>query len=427
MKKTFYGWWLLAGLFLMYSATNGIGLYAFSLMRPLQVKSFGLDQQTAAALPGILFLSVAIISPFVGALLDRFSPRIIIAIGAISAVLLTFSQQYITSYGGMVVFYILFAIAMSFAGIISFMFLLNRWFRKHIGLAAGILVVGSSLGGIIFPRIVAMAGDWQTACVWLAGIGAFFLLPPLFLMRNKPSDLGLNPDGAKNTEGVGEDVLDADFTISNKTRLEDHLDGTSQYLDNQGITLVEALKTPSFYLVLVTTGILWFCINGYIQNHSFFMVDMGKDKAQAATVLATFSMMAILGKLLFGFISDRFPRNFIMILSIGLMALSVFILKLSMTNQSYVLPFALIFGIGFGGAFTIIQVWVADIYKGKSYGSILGVVTMVDTLAGSAGMILLGSMRKSSGSYASGFDMLLVLCFVAIGCTFLVRKPKIQS
>jgi sugar phosphate permease len=411
MKNTFYGWFLLLGLFLMYTATNGIGMYAFSVMRPMQAQAFGLDPKSAAALPGILFLTVAVISPFVGLMLDRFNPRLLISIGAISVVLLAFVQQFITNYSGLVIFYILYALAMSFAGIISFMFLLNRWFRKNIGLAAGILVVGSSLGGIIFPRLVAMAGDWQTACVWLASVGAFFLLPPLFLVRNKPSDMGLQPDGARNTEGVGDKVLFAEFAVA-----------STEPIDNQGITLAQALKTPSFYLVLITTGVLWFCINGYIQNHGFFMADLAKDKAASAAILGTFSMMAIVGKLLFGYLSDKFPRNLIMILSIGLMALSIFVLKIAMGNQSLLIPFALVFGVGFGGAFTIIQVWVADIYAGKSYGSILGIVTMVDTLAGSAGMILLGSMRKSSGSYASGFDLLLMLCLVAIVCAFLVKK-----
>jgi MFS transporter, OFA family, oxalate/formate antiporter len=413
MKNTFYGWWLLVGLFLMYTATNGVGMYAFSVLRPMQAQSFGLDPKSAAALPGILFLVVAIISPFVGLLLDHYNPRIIISIGAISVVLLSFSQQFITNYNGLVIFYILYALAMSLAGIISFMFLLNRWFRKNIGLAAGILIVGSSLGGIIFPRIVVMAGDWQTACSWLAGASACFLLPPLFMIKNRPSDMGLEPDGALNTEGVGDKILFAEFAM-----------GSMQRIENQGVTLLQAIKTPSFYLVLMTTGILWFCINGYIQNHGFFMTDMGKDKGGTAALLGTFSLMAIFGKLIFGYLSDKFRRNLIMVLSISLMALSIFVLKMAMANQELLTLFALIFGIGFGGAFTIIQVWVADIYAGKSYGSILGVVTMIDTLAGSAGMILLGSMRKSSGSYASGFDLLLKLCFVAIICTLFVRKSS---
>jgi MFS transporter, OFA family, oxalate/formate antiporter len=111
-------------------------------------------------------------------------------------------------------------------------------------------------------------------------------------------------------------------------------------------------------------------------------------------------------------------------LSIVMMAVSVYFLKLSFANQSFINAFAFAFGIGFGGAFTIIQVWVADLYAGTSFGAILGVVTMIDTIAGSAGMIILGTMRKNSGSYESGANLLLILCLISIVCAFLVKKPK---
>ena len=154
------------------------------------------------------------------------------------------------------------------------------------------------------------------------------------------------------------------------------------------------------------------------------MKDMGQDTVSAAKVLGTFSMMAILGKLLFGFLSDKFERRYIMILSIVIMAISVFLLKQTLSNPTLLSTFAFTFGIGFGGAFTIIQVWVADMYSGKSFGAILGFVTMVDTIAGSAGMITLGSMRKSAGTFSGGFDLLLGLCLAAIICAFFVKKPK---
>jgi MFS transporter, OFA family, oxalate/formate antiporter len=402
-NKIFYGWWLLLGLFFMYSATNGIGMYAFGVLRKMQIATFGLDPQSQAVLPSILFLTIAIVSPIIGWMLDRYDTKKMITVGAIGAVLITFLHQYMPNYAGLMAIYVFFAVAMSLSGIISFMYLINKWFRKNIGMAAGILVVGSSLGGIVFPRIAAMAGDWKVASTWLATTAAVFLLPPLFLLKNNPQEMGLTPDGlplsASNTEG-----------------------GVAK----TGISLTEAFRTPSFYLVLVVTGILWFCINGYIQNHAFFMKDLGKNDIETAGVLATFSTMAILGKLLFGWLSDRFQRNYIMALSIGLMLLSIFFLKMSLTDMSKVTLFALIFGIGFGGAFTIIQIWVADIYAGKNFGSILGVVTMVDTLAGSAGMITVGSMRKGAGTFDGGFNLMLGLCALAFVCTFLVKKPKIE-
>jgi MFS transporter, OFA family, oxalate/formate antiporter len=432
-NKIFYGWYMLAGMTLMYTATNGIAMYAFGVLRKIQAAqspNLGLDPSTQAALPALLFMVVALVSPIVGSLLDRYSPKLIISIGAILAVALTFLHQFVDSYTGLRVVYAFFAIAMSFAGIISFMFLINRWFKKNIGLAAGILLVGSSLGSLIFPKIVVAAGDWRLACNWLGFAAAAFLIAPLLLIKNTPEEMDETQDGLPNSKLKIQDenlktVPKGVYTEGSQNFLNDGLIASqSMPSENlEGLTLGEAVRSASFYLVLVVTGALWFCINGYIQNHSFFMTDLGKTAGEAAAVIGTFGMTAIIGKLLFGWLSDKFERRLIMVGSIGLLLISIFILKMCQTNSGLLMPFAVVFGIGFGGAFSMIQIWVADIYAGKNFGSILGVVTMVDTIAGSAGMITLGNMRKSMNTYDGGFNVMLVLCAVALVATFLVKKP----
>ena len=407
---------MLLGITIMYSATNGIAMYAFGVLRKMQATqspNFGLDTQTQALLPTLLFLAVAVVSPFIGWALDRYNTKSIITIGAILAVVLTFSHQFMTSYSGLCLIYVFFAVAMSCAGIMSFMYLINRWFRKNIGLAAGILVVGSSLGGIVFPRIAASAGDWHIACNWLGIAAVICLIPPLFFIKNNPAEIGEVPDGLPHEIKAQDWQKAIESNTQNKIKI-----------NREGISLATALRTPTFYLVLAVTGVLWFCINGYIQNHAFFMTDIGKSSQETAAVLGTFSMLAIGGKLLFGWLSDKYERQYIMAGSIVLMLISLFLVKQSMGNPSYISPFAMVFGLSFGGAFAIIQIWVADIYAGKNFGAILGVVTMIDTIAGSAGMITIGSMRKASGSFGSGFNLLLILCILALVCTFLVKKPS---
>ena len=451
-NKIFYGWYMLAGMTLMYTATNGIAMYAFGVLRKMQAvqsPNFGLDAATQAGLPALLFMVVAFTSPVVGSLLDRYSPKIIISIGAIMAVVLTFLHQFMDSYDGLRVIYAFFAIAMSFAGIISFMFLINRWFKKHIGLAAGILLIGSSLGSLIFPRIVAAAGDWRVACNWLGLAAAAFLIAPLLLIKNSPEEMdetqdgfselkiknlklktGSTPSQAENTEGpkthskLKTQNSKLGSTDDKRGFLNDGaIAAQSMPSATEGVTLGEAIRSKSFYLVLVVTGALWFCINGYIQNHAFFMTDLGKNASETAAVIGTFGMTAIVGKLLFGWLADKFERRFIMVGSIGLLLISILILKMCQGNQAFLMPFAVVFGIGFGGAFSMIQIWVADIYAGKNFGSILGVVTMVDTIAGSVGMISLGNMRKTAGTFDGGFNLMLGLCAVALVATFFVKKP----
>jgi nitrate/nitrite transporter NarK len=87
-----------------------------------------------------------------------------------------------------------------------------------------------------------------------------------------------------------------------------------------------------------------------------------------------------------------------------------------------------VYGIAFSGAFTMIQVVVAELYSGSSYGKILGIFTMIDTLAGSMGIIVLGSMRKNSGSYLGAFDTMILLCGFACICVLalqFMKKPQL--
>ncbi len=399
MKNIYYGWFMLAALTLMYATTNGVGAYALTVMRPLQIKSFGLDAQSAAFLPTLLFLTIATASPFIGRILDRYNPRNIIAIGAFGAITLIFSLAYVTSYTALCVFYVLYGICMALSGIMSFMYLINKWFDHYKGLATGIMILGSSLGGIIFPRIAVMAGgDWQRSCMYLGIASAIFLLPALLLIKSEPSVIGSVPDGACFPEKHNAKPA-----------------GPSR-------SLGDALRSSTFYMMLLVTAILWFCIKGYHQNHGFVMKDLGQTPAFSAKLLGYFSLTAIVGKLFFGYLSDKITKEYIIVVAIVIMAADFFIMQTLSTNPLVLTAFAMIAGFGFGGAFTLIQVWVASIYRGKSYGSVLGVVIMIDELAGSAGMLVLGTLRKVSGSYKSGFDLMLILCAVAIVSAIMVRR-----
>ena len=79
-------------------------------------------------------------------------------------------------------------------------------------------------------------------------------------------------------------------------------------------------------------------------------------------------------------------------------------------------------GFGCNGAFTMFQVLIADFYVGKNYGTILGIFTKGDTLAGSAGIILVGKNRQFSGTYLHAFDIMFILCAVTLLAIFLIKK-----
>jgi sugar phosphate permease len=309
---------------------------------------------------------------------------------------------YVSSYKQLIVFYVFYAIFISLSGIVSSIYLLSRWFNKYKGLAIGIFLAASSVGGVVFIQIAKahIAEGWRVAATWMSICGAIFTLIPIFLLREQPLD--------ENT------VIDGKLEPVALQNIEKSVLGD--------VSLPQALRMPIFYLVVITTCILWFCINGFMQNQGFYYKDLKIDPKMGANIATLFSVCAIVGKLLFGFLSDKFDKGTMMLAAIVCLTMGCILLKMSASNIAYLIPFALVFGLGFSGSFTMIQLWVARLFYGNSYGSILGVITMADTLAGSYGIVTMGAMREKQGDYIGAFILMIVLCCVAVVCTYLVKQ-----
>jgi len=192
-----------------------------------------------------------------------------------------------------------------------------------------------------------------------------------------------------------------------------------------GLSLKEALSSSTFYILLFITASMWFCITGVINNQTLYFDDLDISDKISGFVLGVFFLSSLSGKFLFGYLSDRYNKKYIMLvatinLTIGSLMLPFIVGDNALTLYGY----AVIYGIGFSGAFTMIQVMVAQYYQGKSYGSILGIVTGIDTFAGSMGIVILSSMRTKLGSYLPSFYLMIGICVLACICVLLLPNAK---
>lgn len=400
-QKIFRGWWVLLGLCIVYAASNGIVTLSIKRFYPSLIEAFGWGADEVTRPVSIFYFALALLMPVIGALLDRKNPKRIMLGGTFIILLglVLFSQiQSLTHFIGV---YVVLAIGLAGAGLASSMFILVKWFYKQRGLAVGILLVGGSLGGAIFNKISGDAIDsmgWQNAAVLLAGIGAVCMLLPIFLLiKESPEKVGLFMDGGKEAPEIA---------------------------SREGITLQEALRSPTLYLIFLATGILWFCIIGMGQHQDIYLQNELKlDSGLVTNVGSSFFLFGVIGKLFFGFLSDRFNKKWVMIASIGLLMVGNGFLLLMGIDPGNWSPYwyAATYGIAYSGVFTMIQIIVAEIYAGQSYGKILGAVLTVDTLASVAGIVFMGKMSVSSGTYIPAIQIMIGLSFLAIIGMLLIR------
>lgn len=410
MKKLFFGWWVLLGLCLIYAASNGIVTNTLPMLYPQQIEEFGWDPEQATRPATLLFLAVAFLSPLGGALLDKMSARALMLIGVVLLVIGWGLYPFISSLMQMTLLYQLFAVGIVAAGLVPSMMLITRWFVKYRGIAVGLLLMSSSLGGAIFPWLIGgvlIDDGWRAAMIILAIIGGLMLIVPLLLwVRNNPGDMGLHPDGADQPVQVQSTATSPD-----------------------GPTLKQAVRSPIFYLLAFSTATMWFCILGVLQHQSIYLTkDVGIDKALIPGIYSLFFWSALVGKVGFGWLSDHFDKGKIMLLSAINLGVGLIMLRLvDIGGLTMVYTYAIIYGVGYSGCFTMIQLIIAEYFAGKSYGKILGIFTFVDTIAGTAAIFVLGIIRKSTESYLPAFNLMITLCVIATVCIIIINRLKQQE
>ena len=135
-----------------------------------------------------------------------------------------------------------------------------------------------------------------------------------------------------------------------------------------------------------------------------------------------FFLCSLFGKLIFGFISDKFDVKKIMLISVFNMLIGCVFLWMSVKNPAFMIPYAVVLSIGYSGTFTMIQLYVMKLYGGPGYGSILGMLSFVDTLCLAMGGMLFGIIRKAGVDYSNPFLLMIVLTLVSLLATFIINR-----
>jgi sugar phosphate permease len=278
----------------------------------------------------------------------------------------------------------------------------------------GILVAGSSLAGAILPVAIAPVVN-DPAWGWRYGFGmlaaAFWMLavlPGLMLLRDSPAAVGQYPDGAAAPQSAASD---------------DAADG---------VRLVEALRTTTLWCLAFGSACLWFATQAMTSQVSiFFEQEAGYRPTDATALYSTLMACSVAGKFLFGAVSDRFAKRRIMVLtSLTLFAGCMLLFTstaegLELTRDPTQLrTFAIVFGLGFGGCFTLIQLVAVESFGRRELGRILGVVVFVDTMGGMLGTLVAGQIRTTTGDYFASFALVTVIAAVAVVNVMFIRPVR---
>ncbi len=410
-RGLYYGWWIVGASFSILLVTVGIGLYGPPVfLVPLQ-DHFGWSRAAIAGGTAVGALTVGLASPLVGVLNDRYGSRIVMTAGALVMGSGFCLLGAIQSLWQLYALNVLAALGIASAAWIPNQTLISNWFDRLRGRAMGITLAGIGFGGLSMPPL---AGFLISEFGWRAAygvLGTLVLLTvtavTLALVRSRPEDMGLLPDG--------EPVV-SDTTPGNPGG------APQEGADATGLSLAESVRTGAFW-ILSLVHVLWtFGTMSIIGHLPAFLTDRGFDVESAASYLAFAIGMSVVGRLGFGALADRFTKVGIMCCALILHALAALCL-LEVHRFGALQGFVVLFGIGIGGAAVLIPLLIGECFGLRAFGKVLGVVTISATLGAAAGPVLTGRIFDVTGSYQLAFILHITSFTAAAVAIYFLPRP----
>jgi len=387
----------------------GCGFYAFSLfVTPLQTDLGWGRGQIMTALT-IYFLTSGVSAPVVGRVVDRIGAPKVMATGALVAgtglFLISLIGEPWQFYAG----YLVTGMGMAAAGVVPTTSVVSNWFERRRGTAIGIMSAGLGAGGLVLAPLIGgyliPTLGWRIAFRVLAGLVWTLIPVALLVIKTRPSDLGLHPDGQAGPGGGTREKTSITLSGGLSTRM--------------------AVAVPTFWFIVVSFIAHGFSEVSVLQNQVPYLEDTGYPAATAAAVLGGVGLLSTFGKFGFGWLCDRLAAKYVCAIGLGLQVAGTLILMNvgPGTPVAMLWLYAVVIGLGVGGWLPTMSMLVSTNFGLASYGAIFGMVSFSQSLGAATGPVLAGYLYDAAGNYQQVFIIWFAAYAVSILSVLLVRRP----
>ena len=418
-RKFYYGW-VIVGL-AMVSMAFWFGIRTtFSVFFVALIDHFQWGRAEAAAAQSIAMVVYMIMAPIIGTLVDRAGPRKVILPGIILTGLGFFlCTQIQTLFQFYLFFGVIVGMGVTCLSIAPFTVILAHWFERKRGAVNGLAGAGIGIGVfILVPLIQYLISHqgWRFAYLIFSLLILFIPLPlnALFL-KHRPQEMGLLPDG---------DSLNDRKERNDQKSHNDDVFHLSSLQENQ--ELKKIFKTARFWYAIFFPSFTTFGVYFIVVHHVKYLVDLGMDKIWVASLFAVIGALSSGFRFFWGWFSDRGGREFTFTLGGACFSLGILFLLLFQYIPSTALLylFALFFGSGWGVTAPMYMSIIGDLYKGKNFGLIYGMVEGAIGLGSALGAWVAGYIFDQTQNYFWAFVLAILLNLISILLVWLAAPRK---
>jgi len=403
-----YAWVVVSVTFLTMLVTAGAVGAPGVFMIPLQ-KEFGWSASDVSGALAIRFALFGLMGPFAAAFMNRFGVRrmMLISMGIVSsALLLSLAMRELWQL--FLLWGVVVGLGTGLTAVVLGATVATRWFAQRRGLVMGLLAASTATGQLVFlPLLASLTAHhgWRTALGLVCGAIMVAALAVLFLMRDRPADLGLAPYGGEASQAIppatgsfGAALL-APITV-----------------------LREAATTPTFWVLFGTFFVCGASTNGLIQMH--FIALCGDYNLPAVTAAGFLAMMGVFdfaGTVGSGWLSDRFDNRWLLFWYYGLRGLSLMYLPFSGFSLYGLTIFAAFYGLDWVATVPPTVKLTADRFGPERANIVFGWIFAGHQLGAASAAFGGGLSRTALNSYLPAFFVAGALCILAALLVLAIR------
>ena len=393
IKQKFLGWRMIISANFIDFISGGLAFYAYAVFFSFIQDEFSASRFLVSLTVSVMILTAGLYSPLMGYILDRFSIRKVLTVGAViyglGLTLLSVVQsfyQFLFIYGALV------SLGMVIFGNLSTSKLISNWFRDKIGAALGYAAIGLSFSGVIIPPIAVFLISNFT---WR---GAYFIFGIFVLVVcsycaykfiiDKPEDVNQHPDGKID------------------------IDTSEEVTKSETITFNEILSKRVFWILTIIFTLQLSANLGVYTHIPIYSQDLGFSPIQASWIFSVAAFNAALGKIIFGNLLDRLGAKKTILVSLFLHGLGIATLIFA-DNLSLLLFSVIVMGLGLGGTIPLMNSTFAIAFGSSNFGKARGLVGPFMVPMQITAAPLSGWLYDTFGNYTLAFSINVVLCIIA--------------
>ncbi|WNC71337.1 MFS transporter [Thalassotalea psychrophila] len=402
-NKIFYGWWIVIGTIIGLSLGYSVIAMSFGTFIKAFETSFGWTRGQISFGPTIIGITAIVFFPYVGRMIDKHGVKKILVPSTFLFALTIASMSLLTpSIWHLYAMCVVIPLLGAGTAPLTYSKLLVSWFNKKRGLALGIGLAGVGLGTTMVPLIASYFMEHYTWREAYLAIGVLILVIALpiskFIFKDKPSDIGLCPDGSTDAPSAQQ----TSFSKPN-TQLV-------------GYTTKEAIKQKTFWLMFTSFLITGLCTSTVLVHLIPMMTDRGMSIKEAIGTFAYLGMSIVGGRLLAGYLMDKFFAPYVVIAFMFGPVIGLALFAMGASGFEAAICTALI-GIAIGAEFDVMAYFTSKYFGQRSFGEVYGYSYSGFKLGASIGPLIMGLTFDAVGRYTEvlwAMSAIMILCCVCI-------------